>query len=78
MEASMARSNRGLREMLREYERQLIVAALTAADGNQRRAAETLGVLPSTLCEKMKRLGIRSRTVYAVDGDVAASHSAAG
>ena len=57
----------GLRDKLRDYERQLIVAALSAAGGNQRRAARSLGVLPSTLCEKMKRLGIRSRTVYSVE-----------
>lgn len=56
--------SRGLREMLEDYERSLIASALQAAGGNQRRAARALGVLPSTLCEKMKRLGLRSRTVY--------------
>jgi len=55
---------RGLREMLEDYERSLIASALQAAGGNQRRAARALGVLPSTLCEKMKRLGLRSRTIY--------------
>lgn len=57
---------RGLREMLEDYERSLIASALQAAGGNQRRAARALGVLPSTLCEKMKRLGLRSRTIYTV------------
>ena len=55
---------RGLREMLEDYERQLILEALQTSHGHQRRAAAALGVLPSTLCEKMKRLGIRSRAVY--------------
>ena len=58
---------RGLRELLEAYERQLIMDALEASDGHQRRAAAALGVLPSTLCEKMKRLGIRSRAVYDVE-----------
>lgn len=58
---------RGLREMLEDYERSLIASALQAAGGNQRRAARALGVLPSTLCEKMKRLGLRSRTIYTTD-----------
>lgn len=48
-----------LKSLLRAYERQIIVAALRAAGGNQRRAARTLGLLPTTLHEKMKRLGIR-------------------
>jgi DNA-binding NtrC family response regulator len=52
--------------MLEDYERSLIASALQAAGGNQRRAARALGVLPSTLCEKMKRLGLRSRTIYTV------------
>jgi DNA-binding NtrC family response regulator len=50
---------RGLREMLADYERSLILTALDAAHGHQRRAAAALGVLPSTLSEKMRRLGIR-------------------
>ena len=58
---------RGLREMLEDYERQLILEALQTSHGHQRRAAAALGVLPSTLCEKMKRLRIRSRAVYDVD-----------
>ena len=43
--------------MLRDYERQIILSALDAKGGNQRRAARALGCLPSTPCEKMKRLG---------------------
>ena len=52
---------RTLRELLDEYERALIVSALEAAGGNQRRAAARLGVLPTTLHEKLKRLGLRPR-----------------
>jgi len=40
------------------YERELIEAALAATSGNQRRAAARLGLLPTTLHEKMKRLGL--------------------
>jgi DNA-binding NtrC family response regulator len=47
-----------LKQMVLEYERRLIMAALSAADGHQRRAARALGLLPTTLHEKMKRLGI--------------------
>ena len=42
-----------------EYERRLIEEALAAAGGNQRRAAAALGTLPTTLHEKMKRLGLK-------------------
>lgn len=50
-----------LKNLLLSYERQLIQSALAAAAGNQRRAAATLGVLPTTLHEKMKRLGLIRR-----------------
>jgi DNA-binding NtrC family response regulator len=50
-----------LRVMLEAYERRLIEEALAAASGNQRRAARALGVLPTTLHEKMKRLGLLRR-----------------
>ena len=49
-----------LRSLLDEYERRLILLALDAAGGHQRRAAASLGILPSTLSEKMKRLGLRA------------------
>ena len=51
-----------LKSMMAEYERTLIVQALAAAAGHQRRAAALLGILPTTLHEKMKRLGIPTRT----------------
>jgi DNA-binding NtrC family response regulator len=50
---------RTLRDLLDEYERGLIVSALEKTGGNQRRAAAELGVLPTTLHEKLKRLGLR-------------------
>ncbi|MEN6525238.1 MAG: sigma-54 dependent transcriptional regulator [Candidatus Polarisedimenticolia bacterium] len=42
-----------------EYERSLIRSALDEASGVQRRAAELLGMKPTTLNERMKRLGFR-------------------
>ena len=51
-----------LKDMVLDYERRLIMAALSAADGHQRRAAQALGLLPTTLHEKMKRLGIPTAT----------------
>jgi len=50
---------RSLRDLLDEYERGLILSALEKTGGNQRRAAAELGVLPTTLHEKLKRLGLR-------------------
>lgn len=51
-----------LKSLVNQYERQLIESALEASDGNQRRAASALGVLPTTLHEKMKRLGLLRRS----------------
>jgi two-component system response regulator PilR (NtrC family) len=45
------------------YERQLIVRALHAAGGVQKRAAELLQVKPTTLHEMMKRLSISAETL---------------
>jgi hypothetical protein len=50
-----------LGSLLEDYERSLILAALAAVGGRQRSAAELLRILPSTLNEKMKRLGIRAQ-----------------
>jgi len=50
-----------LKELLDAYERRLIETALAEAAGNQRRAAASLGLLPTTLHEKMKRLGLLRR-----------------
>ena len=56
-----------LKERVEAYERHLIETALGASSGNQRRAAASLGILPTTLHEKMKRLGLLRRG----DGDPA-------
>ncbi len=50
-----------LRDLVNAYERRLIEEALRSRGGNQRRAARALGVLPTTLHEKMKRLGLVRR-----------------
>jgi len=63
-----------LKDLVEAYERQLIESALAATAGNQRRAAAALGLLPTTLHEKMKRLGlIRHRRVL---GGLPAEHTA--
>jgi DNA-binding NtrC family response regulator len=63
LNVNVAEDRPNLKAMLDSYERQLIETALAATRGNQRRAAATLGLLPTTLHEKMKRLGlIRPRT----------------
>ena len=59
---------------LRAYERGLIVSALEAAGGNQRRAAAMLGLLPTTFHEKLKRYGLRPR---AGEGDALTSYDEA-
>jgi DNA-binding NtrC family response regulator len=56
-----------LKAMLEAYERRIIEEALRATEGNQRRAALALGVLPTTLHEKMKRLGLLPRPVSGQD-----------
>ena len=52
---------RTFKALVEDYERELILTALSEAGGHQRRAAASLGILPTTLCEKMKRLGLRER-----------------
>jgi DNA-binding NtrC family response regulator len=49
-----------LKRLVEDYERRLILEALARARGNQRRAATELGCLPTTLNEKMRRLGLRA------------------
>lgn len=71
-----------LKTMMAEYERALIVQALIGSAGHQRRAAAILGILPTTLHEKMKRLGIPTRTgllrdEYRKAGEVASETEAA-
>jgi DNA-binding NtrC family response regulator len=60
--SELAFKNAGnLKDLVRDFERELIEAALSASAGNQRRAAASLGLLPTTLHEKMKRLGLLRR-----------------
>ena len=56
-----------LKARLEAYERRLIEAALAESAGNQRRAAAALGILPTTLHEKMKRLGLLRRSAVRED-----------
>ncbi len=49
-----------LKSRVLAYERRLIEAALVETRGNQRRAARLLGILPTTLNEKLKRFGLRA------------------
>ena len=58
-------TTQSLRELMLEYERRIILTALAQSRGNQRRAAASLGLLPSTLHEKLKRLGLLPRRVVA-------------
>jgi DNA-binding NtrC family response regulator len=58
-EADAEAGPNSLKSLVRDYERGLIVAALEATRGHQRRAAAILGVSPSSLHEKMRRLGVR-------------------
>jgi DNA-binding NtrC family response regulator len=51
------------KDAVSEYERQIIVKALQACGGVQKRAAELLQVKPTTLHEMMKRLNISSESV---------------
>lgn len=48
-----------LKTLLADYEKSLILAALASVGGRQRSAARLLRLLPTTLNEKMRRLGIR-------------------
>ena len=61
MEALVDETGKDFKTLMAEYERELILAALQATAGHQRRAAARLGILPTTLYEKMKRLGLRPR-----------------
>lgn len=56
-----------LKALVDSYERHLIEEALSASAGNQRRAAAALGVLPTTLHEKMKRLGLIRRGSVSIE-----------
>jgi DNA-binding NtrC family response regulator len=61
--SSLLPSGIPFRDAVTEYERALIVRALQAAGGVQKRAAELLQVKPTTLHEMMKRLNISSESI---------------
>lgn len=52
-----------LKDVIGELEKKVIVQVLSEVDGNQKDAAETLGMKYTTLNEKLKRYGIRVRRV---------------
>jgi two-component system response regulator PilR (NtrC family) len=60
--ASVPTNGVSFKEAVGAYERQLIVKALKASGGVQRRAAELLKVKPTTLHEMMKRLSISAES----------------
>ncbi|HSD25945.1 MAG TPA: helix-turn-helix domain-containing protein [Vicinamibacteria bacterium] len=56
-----------MKDLVEAYERHVIEDALRTTQGNQRRAARALGVLPTTLHEKMKRLGLLPRVAQSAE-----------
>jgi len=56
--ATLPEGGISLKEAISSYERQLVVKALQASGGVQKRAAELLSVKPTTLHEMMKRLNV--------------------
>ena len=60
VEAVPVEAPRRLKELVEDYERALILKALRDCGGHQRRAARALGILPTTLSEKMRRLRLRT------------------
>jgi transcriptional regulator with GAF, ATPase, and Fis domain len=52
-----------LKDFMLKVELNLIIASLKKAKGNQKKAAEILGIKPTTLHEKMKRHNIKLKEV---------------
>jgi DNA-binding NtrC family response regulator len=65
----LAVAGQDLKTLVNDYERQLIMTALGATRGHQRRAARCLGISPSSLHEKMKRLGIKVMPTWTAHGE---------
>ena len=63
VEELSGKKNVSLREFLANIERNLIVATLEQTNGDQRKAAEILGLKYTTLHEKVKRYHIYFRKV---------------
>jgi two-component system C4-dicarboxylate transport response regulator DctD len=55
-----ADSAKGLTELVADYEKQMIAAALDACEGSTARAADRLGVPRRTLNEKIQKYGLRA------------------
>ncbi len=55
----VSKNGASLKDLVLEYERNLIMTALKKTDWNQKRAATLLRVNPTTLNEKLKRLNIK-------------------
>ncbi len=62
-QASLPTNGISLKEAVSAYERQLIIKALQASGGVQKRAAELLKVKPTTLHEMMKRLSVSAESL---------------
>jgi DNA-binding NtrC family response regulator len=60
---AMPQNGIAFKDAVSEYERQIIIKALQASGGIQKRAAEMLQVRPTTLHEMMKRLNISSESL---------------
>jgi len=56
LSSNMNRPRIPLKEFIDEFERKIISHALQICMGNQRKAAHLLGVKPTTLGEKLKRM----------------------
>ncbi|HVS16775.1 MAG TPA: sigma-54 dependent transcriptional regulator [Thermoanaerobaculia bacterium] len=61
--SAMPNNGMSLKEAVSGYERQLIIRALQATGGVQKRAAEMLKVKPTTLHEMMKRLNVSAESL---------------
>ncbi|MEE2776615.1 MAG: sigma-54 dependent transcriptional regulator [Acidobacteriota bacterium] len=61
--AAIPSNGMSLKEAVSAYERQLIIKALRASGGVQKKAAELLSVKPTTLHEMMKRLSISAESL---------------
>ena len=62
-EVALKDVNGSLKDMVREFERQLITRTLKAYNGNQSMAARQLGIHRNTLITKMQELEISKNPV---------------
>lgn len=56
---NLRNNGRPLKDRVLEFEKSLISSALKETNGNQKKAAQLLGVNPTTLSEKLKRLKLK-------------------